>query len=252
MLTVDVEPDWGVSGSAAVREVLPRFCDLLEARGVRATFFVVADLLDTCGDILGRIPAGHEVGSHGLSHRQLHALSSGEVAVELRESRRRLRDALGQEVAGFRAPFLRIPAGWHERVAAAGYRYDSSVGSVAPSLRNVSPSRWRVVMHRGVAEIPTTTLRTGVVPFCLTYLRLLAPAGEWLISGRAALMYMHLHELADPGRARVLPWRLRWLLRRGAGRGGWRIMERVLDRVADRAVTCSEFLAKMTEVPKPE
>lgn len=253
MLTVDVEPDWGVSGTRAVQEVVPRLCELFEKYGVRGTFFVVADLLDSCGKALEAMARTHEVGSHGLTHRLLDGLREDEVTLELGVSRRRLRDALGQEVAGFRAPFLRTPRGWFEKLAAAGYGYDSSVGCVAPSLRGIRPGRWKVETHCGVAEIPTTTLRTGVVPFSLTYLRLLWPLGEGLISPDARIMYLHPHELADRRLAGVLGLPLRWLLRVGAGTRAWRIMERLVARVAHRAVTCSEFLTQWrSDEPKGE
>ena len=252
MLTVDVEPDWGCTGTSAVREILPRFCELLEKHGVRGTFFVVADLLDTCAGVLRRMAEVHEVGSHGLTHRRLHTLDDADVEVELQESRRRLSEELAADVRGFRAPFFKTPEGWYERLAVAGYGYDSSGGCVAPSLRNVRPAKWRVEMHHGVAEIPTTTLRTGVIPFSLTYLRLLAPLGESLISWNAAIVYLHLHELADPKLARLMPVPLRWALRLGAGQRAWRIMERLVERVAQRAVTCSEFLAQTDEDSQAE
>jgi len=38
LLTIDVEPDWGVSGDAAVRETLPRFVELLRKYGAGAPF----------------------------------------------------------------------------------------------------------------------------------------------------------------------------------------------------------------------
>ena len=250
MLTVDVEPDWGRSGTRAVREVLPRLCDLFGKYGVRGTFFVVADLLESCGDVLAALAREHEVGSHGLTHRRLDGLGEDEVGLELRASRRRLRDALGQEIAGFRAPFLRRPRGWFESLAAAGYGYDSSAGCVAPSWRGIRPGKWRVESRCGVAEIPTTTLRTGVIPFSLTYLRLLWPLGEWLISPHARMVFLHPHELADRRLAGVLGLPLRWILRVGAGARAWRIMESLVARVAPRTVTCSEFLAQWRDEKK--
>jgi len=248
MLTVDVEPDWGCTGTSAVRQILPRFCELLEKYAMPATFFVVADLLDTCAEGLRLVGRSHEIASHGLTHRRLDRLSEAAVDSELQESRRRLRDELGREVNGFRAPFFRRPfsAGssskLFERLSEVGYGYDSSVGHAGPSVRNIPPAKWRVEARGGVAEIPTTTLRTGVIPFCLTYLRLLAPLGERLIPADGAVFYLHLHELADPKLARVLPAPLRWALRRGAGPRAWRIIEGLIRHVAPRAVTCGEFL----------
>lgn len=243
MVTVDVEPDWGIRGCQAIREVLPRLGDLFRRRNVRATFFVVADLLESCADLFRETFSGHEVASHGLTHRILAGLGEKEVAFELAESRRRLEAAFGRRVAGFRAPFLRTPPEWFRLLKAAGYEYDSSRGAVSPSPRNARPKSWRVTREDGIAEIPAAALRTGWIPFSLTYLRLLAPLGERLVSPRAPMIYFHLHELAEPSLARVLPWRLRLPLRRNSGAAAWPILERTLARCAGRSVTCSQFLA---------
>jgi peptidoglycan/xylan/chitin deacetylase (PgdA/CDA1 family) len=243
MVTVDVEPDWGIRGCQAIREVLPRLSDLFRRRNVRATFFVVADLLESCADLFREAFAGHEVASHGLTHRILAGIGEKEVAFELAESRRRLEAAFGRRVTGFRAPFLKTPPGWFRLLKAAGYEYDSSRGAVAPSPRNARPKSWRVTREDGIAEIPATALRTGWIPFSLTYLRLLAPLGERLVSPRSPIIYFHLHELADPALARLLPLRLRLPLRRNAGPAAWPILDRTLERCARRSVTCSEFLA---------
>jgi len=244
MLTVDVEPDWGISGTRAVREVLPWLCDLFERHGARGTFFVVGELLSSCRDALERAARMHEIGSHGLSHRRLKGMADEAVEMELKESRRVLSEGLDREVVGFRAPFLETPVGWFERLREAGYRYDSSWGSVAPSLRGVRPGRWKVTEHDGVAEIPTTTLRMGVIPFSLTYLRLLWPLGERLISPRARMVFLHPHELAERGLAGVLSVPLRWILRVGAGERARRIIERLVRRIGPRGITCSDFLAR--------
>lgn len=247
MLTVDVEPDWGIAGCRCVEETLPRFCGLLARYGVRGTFFVVANLVEQIRDQLRDAATVHEIGSHGLTHRLLTDMSRAEVSVELSESRRRLQEELGAEVIGFRAPFLKTPPRWFENVSEAGYRYDSSWGSVVPSPGNVGPNHWRPVRRHGIVEIPTTALRSGWIPFSLTYLRLLAPFGEALVSPCAAMMYLHLHELADPSHANVLPMPLRAVLRRGAGPRAWAMLDRILRRVAPRAVTCREFLAMNEE-----
>jgi peptidoglycan/xylan/chitin deacetylase (PgdA/CDA1 family) len=243
MVTVDVEPDWGIRGCQAIRDVLPRLSDLFRRRNVRATFFVVADLLESCADLSREAFSGHEVASHGLTHRILAGLGKEEVAFELAESRRRLEAAFGRPVAGFRAPFLRTPPEWFRRLKAAGYKYDSSRGAVSPSPRNPRPRSWRVTREDGIAEIPTAALRTGWIPFSLTYLRLLAPLGERLVSPRAPMIYLHLHELAEPSLVRVLPWRLRLTLQRNSGAAAWPILDRTLARCASRSVTCSQFLA---------
>ncbi|MGD2175823.1 MAG: polysaccharide deacetylase family protein, partial [Candidatus Brocadiaceae bacterium] len=86
-LTVDLEPDWGVRGSRAYCDVTFQFLRFLADRGMRATFFVVSDLLDVSVEPVCAIAERNEVGSHGRSHRLLSSLSEVEVGRELRESR---------------------------------------------------------------------------------------------------------------------------------------------------------------------
>jgi peptidoglycan/xylan/chitin deacetylase (PgdA/CDA1 family) len=243
LLTIDVEPDWGISGSKAVRETLPRFCRLLDKWQVRATFFVVADLLGECETILKETAIGHEIASHGLTHCILDSIDPGEMSRELLESRQRLEQTLQVEVKGFRAPFLRPGPNWFEALANAGYGYDSSIGSVAPGTANIYPSNWRPVNHGTIVELPIPSLVTGFIPCSLTYLRLLYPVGRRLVYNEAALLFLHLHELANPSLVNKLTFPLRLALKRGVGPKSWDILNHLLEQHASRAMTCSEFIA---------
>jgi hypothetical protein len=71
--------------------------------------------------------------------------------------------------------------------------------------------------------------------------------GEKMVSQRSAIMYLHLHELADPGKAMLLPWKLRVILRRNAGEPAWNILERTLARFAARGKMCGEVASLFTE-----
>ncbi len=245
LFTVDVEPDWGISGHAAVEQTLPRFCDMLGRLGVRATFFIVADLLTHCGAFLHQQIRSHEVASHGLTHRLLSSIPLDEARRELTESRRRLEDFFGRAVLGFRAPFLRTTPDWWAMLADAGYAYDSSMGALGPSFKNVRPARWRAQRHGGVFELPVTALRIGRFPFNLTYMRLLSPLSRWLTPEDGPLMFLHLHELADPGLMRALRLPLRWALRRNVGERAWQMLEAVLAARAGRSITCGEYVAAL-------
>lgn len=245
LLTVDVEPDWGMCGHESIRQTLPRFCELLRRLGIRATFFVVGDLIDPCGDLLRRELADHEIGSHGLTHRVLTDIPLAEVPRELTESKRRLEAHFGRAIRGFRAPFLKTPPGWYDLLSDAGYEYDSSAGAVAPSAANLRPGQWRPQRHGRLVELPVTTLRCGWFPFNLTYLRLLSPVGSWLAPRDGTIMFLHLHELADPKLAKVLRPPMRWALRRNAGEPAWRMLEKTLSPRATRAMTCSEYVAQV-------
>ncbi len=240
MLTVDVESDWGSGRTRGIEEALPRLLDLLDQYEARATFFVVGDFATPFRKRV-RPESRHEVGSHGLTHTPLTRLDESDVAFELSRSRSILED-LGFDVRGFRAPFLRSPRMLPRLLANTGYSYDSSMGSVFPSLRNLTRRRDPVV-ERGIKRIPPSTLFDRITPFSLTYLRLLHPLGLGLRSKHAKLFYFHLHELLDEPRGwRGLPGPLQRLHARNVGERAWNILERLLKTFRGRTMRCRDFV----------
>ena len=105
---------------------------LLQRYDVKATFFVVGDVMRHHPQLVRRIyEGGHEIGCHGWSHRPLWSLAPERFAQELEKFDREASSVLPQdEIMGFRAPTFSLD----ERTAWAidmlrqhGYRYDSSV-----------------------------------------------------------------------------------------------------------------------------
>jgi glycosyltransferase involved in cell wall biosynthesis/peptidoglycan/xylan/chitin deacetylase (PgdA/CDA1 family) len=125
--------------------------ELLEKHSVKATFFVPTGFIElgsdalraaeyslrahyykqplepmTVDDIRQLQKLGHEIGSHGVSHLGLNAVSPTLAVCELEGSRARLADWLEEEPVGFAYPYgnfnssLGEPPEW---VAAAGYGY---------------------------------------------------------------------------------------------------------------------------------
>ena len=104
-------------------EVFP----LMAGRGMTATFFVIAGLVGKKGylswnQIIEMDKAGMEIGSHGLSHRPLPAMSGADLRRELRMSRSIISGRLGHPV-----DLLSVPRGYYSRrvreyAAGAGYR----------------------------------------------------------------------------------------------------------------------------------
>jgi peptidoglycan/xylan/chitin deacetylase (PgdA/CDA1 family) len=86
-------------------DVTPRLLDLLRARGVRATFFVLTDKAATCPELLRRIAdEGHEIGLHFDRHDRLTQMSRGEARARVRVARDWLESVAGP-VRFFRPPF---------------------------------------------------------------------------------------------------------------------------------------------------
>lgn len=107
-----------------------RFLDLFARTNVPATFFVVAQDLahpDVRAVLADCVAAGHEVASHSLTHPfNLSRLPHAQMADELATARKRLQDATGQAVSGFRAPGYVLSDALLRAIADAGHTYDSS------------------------------------------------------------------------------------------------------------------------------
>lgn len=140
-----------------------RILDLLAEQDTRATFFVVADVLDHYPGLVERIAqAGHEIACHGLHHacgihpdtkEPLWNPLDFEQSVALAKAR--LEQASGQAVIGFRAPGGFV-AGWMlDVLETIGFRYDSSV--CLNSLYSKMPSR-----PEGVTTVPYHPKRGGL------------------------------------------------------------------------------------------
>ena len=160
-LTVDVE-EWfhmcGVGGALAPAHwaTLPSrvefttglTLELLARRGLRATFFVLGSVAERHPRLVERIvSAGHEVASHGFSHRRVFELDETSFAEELARANLALAQAGAPLPIGFRAPDWAIHdrAPWGLAVLArAGFRYDSSMSP----LRIVGNPNYPQVPHR--------------------------------------------------------------------------------------------------------
>lgn len=105
--------------------------DLLAEHGVHGTFFILGWVAERLPSLVRRIVSrGHEVASHGSSHRRVHTLSTGEFREEVRSSKAILEDIAGTRVRGFRAPSFSIVPGseWaFDVLIEEGYEYDASL-----------------------------------------------------------------------------------------------------------------------------
>src|SRR5512140_2524 len=143
-LSVDVEEHFQVSGFAGtvrrdaweshesrVEANTGRLLDLFDECGVRATFFVLGWIAERHPALVGRIAArGHEVASHGYSHRLVYEQQPSEFRDETLRSRRILQDVSGQPVLGYRAASFSIGRGnlWAlDVLVESGFVYDSSL-----------------------------------------------------------------------------------------------------------------------------
>lgn len=196
-----------------------RLLRILEDADVRGTFFVLGWVARRTPSIVRRIAgAGHEVASHGMSHRRITVLGPAGFRQDARASRMLLEDVCGRRVRGFRAPSFSLHEDqtWAlEILLEEGYEYDSSRMPVRrPGL---APPGQSVRAHRvetpsgSILEIPVAPLqKAGILlpagggayfrhlPYALTS----AALRDAEARGRPGLFYIHPWEL-DPDQPRL-------------------------------------------------
>lgn len=226
-LTVDVEDWYHVCGLPRIPAISPEdrrvaigtrmVLDLLEKFSARGTFFVLGSVAEENPDLVPAIAAaGHEIASHGWSHRTVGELGPELFRDEIRRTDAILTEQSGTKPVGYRAPQWslnqRTRWGW-KILAEEGYRYDSS----ASPLAFVGDPRGRLTPHRlpedagNLLEIPplVTPSIAGNLPtgggwgfrfFPLSLIqRTIRKRNE---RGEPAVLFLHPREL-DPGSPRL-------------------------------------------------
>jgi polysaccharide deacetylase family protein (PEP-CTERM system associated) len=204
-----------------------RTLDLLDAYGIKATFFVLGWVGEIVPQLVRTVAErGHEIASKGYYHRSISSMTPSEFRDDLARARSALESASRTRILGYR-----VADGWFspadlwalDILAAEGYEYDSSI---APLFRRFRAEPWRRFVHshhfgeRVLWEFPisSTEILGWAVPFAGgNYIRQLP---QWLVRRETArwdqrytaplVMYFHTWEL-DPDQPRInaAPWHTR-------------------------------------------
>ena len=105
--------------------------DLLDERGLKATFFVVGILAESFPEVVKRIEErGHEIGCHSNRHTWLNKMSRDEVLEDTRRAIDAIEQRIGKKVKSYRAPAFSVGNAnkWaFEVLAQCGIENDASV-----------------------------------------------------------------------------------------------------------------------------
>lgn len=197
-----------------------RLLRLFDAAHIKATFFVLGWVAKRSPDLIREIyRAGHEVASHGMSHKLVYNQTPEEFESETRESKALLEDIIGAPVLGYRASTYSITRRslWaldilHE----AGFVYDSSIFPIRHDLYGipdapVAPARIDTPKGASIVEFPMSTAQMFGLKVPVSgggYFRLLP---YWLTArglaslnraGRPFIFYLHPWEV-DPEQPRI-------------------------------------------------
>lgn len=228
-MTIDVEDYFQVSAFAPyiprsqwperecrVEANVDRILQLLEERGVQATFFTLGWIAERYPEMIRRIVAGgHELASHGFGHERATEQSREAFFADIQLAKIILEDISGQEVKGYRAPSFSIGGAnlWaFECLERAGYRYSSSIYPIRHDHYGMPDGPRFAHAVRGLVELPPTTLRLGNRNWPASgggYFRLLPYSlSRWMLQhvntmeGQPAVFYFHPWEI-DPGQPRI-------------------------------------------------
>ena len=143
----------GLTFDDGYADFLDHAVPVLERHGMTGTLYVVAGRLGGTNewDDGPRLPimdadqvravaaAGHEVGSHTLTHPRLAGAGAATLLAEVADSRRVLEDVLQAEVPGFCYPYGSYDDAAAEAVRAAGYDHACVTGDYDPGDRFTLP-----------------------------------------------------------------------------------------------------------------
>ncbi len=183
-----------------VESVMP-ILELLDRYNTKATFFVLGIVAEQHPEVVKNIfDKGHEIASHGYSHKMLHELGKEGFEQEIKKSVTLLETITGEKPLGFRAPSFSLDNStkWAlEVLKTYGFKYDASIFPVKTMLYGVPKAPLHP--YRPAMDDITQENHDGkIIEFPMTVLRL------WKNIPIAGGFYF-----------RTLPfWFLRWSLKR--------------------------------------
>ncbi len=185
----------------------------------KATFFILGWIAERIPDLVKEIHnRGHEVASHGYSHKRCDQQPLSELKADLQACKKILEDIISAKVYGYRAPNFSINNSVLQVIEECGYKYDSSYNSFGlhgryghltlPQSNNKSIA---VNITKDFYEIPVSNLKIGktVIPLggggyfrLMPFMLFKYGVKKILQKDNAYIFYMHPWEI-DPEQPRV-------------------------------------------------
>lgn len=192
-LGIDIEPDcppYLATQYRGVADGLPRLLDALDEANVPTTCFCTGEVAQRYPHrITDLVRRGHELGSHGHTHRPFDMLAESEARREIVASTDALR-AFGTAVTSFRAPNLRFPDRYLRLLEEQHFVVDSSQ---AKYKRAYYTSTARTTLRRFPASMTSSVLRLPA------WIR-----DPWLMAlASPVVLFVHPWEFVDLTRERL-------------------------------------------------
>lgn len=211
---VKSEPDISTWDSlpSCVEKDFGRMLDLFAECGVQVSCFFLGYIGRRFPHLVKRASAeGHEIASHGFSHKLVFEQNAGEFFEDVYKTRLLLEDISGQSVQGYRAAAFSVTekSPWFfEKLVEAGYRYDSSVFPAPHGIGGLTTTTYHphvIATPSGdLMEFPITVVDVIGKPMCFFgggYLRLFpyflirSMAQRAMSENRPVVFYIHPREI---------------------------------------------------------
>lgn len=179
-MTIDVEDYYQVEAfsrvidrknwdkyESRVRRNTLKIIDLFDKSNIKATFFILGCVAKDHPEIVRIISeAGHEVASHGFSHKLIYRQTPDEFRYETRESKKILEDIVQKPVIGYRAATYSIvnDSLWAlDILLEEDFKYDSSIFPMRHDRYGISdaimvPHKRETPSGRKITEFPISVL----------------------------------------------------------------------------------------------
>lgn len=221
ILEVDSTPDLANWKKMEVRVEKNFFemLDMLDEYNTKSTCFILGWVAENFPQLVKEAyKRGHEVASHGYSHRLVYTQTSDEFFNDIKKAKVLLEDITGEEVVSYRCPGFSIteetPWGF-EQIVKAGYKFDSSVFPASRGHGGIAGAEMAphsIATPSGVLfEYPVTItdfLGKDICFFGGGYLRFFpysvikAMSKKVNATGRPVIYYIHPREI-DPTHPRL-------------------------------------------------
>ena len=214
------------TGMKVYREGMPILLDLYRKYNIKSTFFYTGYIARLVPDIVKMVISdGHEIGSHGLSHKKEYGfdiMPYYQQVQHLRESKDILENISGNEVISFRSPALRVGRNTAAALLETGYKIDSSVASQRfdffMSFGGIKKLNWLFaprlpyrtksedIFKRGDSHLVEIPLSAFLVPYISTIMRIFPTLSsfqrmlhhlETTINNKPVVFDIHPNELID-------------------------------------------------------
>lgn len=209
---------WDSLPSRVERNFL-KLLDIFAEKDVRVTCFFLGWVAERFPHLVKEADSrGHEIASHGYSHRLVYQMSREDFLVDAMRSKKLLEDLSGNPILGYRSAGFSVTekTPWFfDALTEAGYRYDSSVFPARRAHGGLEGARFAPYRlnggNRELVEFPITVSRVLGRPLCFFgggYLRLFPyrlirrMTRKVLKEGRPVVFYVHPREI-DPEHPRL-------------------------------------------------